>query len=96
MPTFQQPKDLTCRIHLEDTDRPLPEVLNPKTRYRIISTIAKGGKSLIQSCQDMHLGRVVAYKTLRPELRGDEIEERRLLREARVSAMLQPCCLRFF
>ena len=89
MPTFQQPKDLSDKIYLEDTDRPLPEVLNPKTRYRIISTIAKGGKSLIQSCQDMHLGRVVAYKTLRPELRGDEIEERRLLREARVSAMLQ-------
>jgi serine/threonine-protein kinase len=89
MPTFQQPKDLTSRIYLEDTDRPLPEVLNPKTRYRIISTIAKGGKSLIQSCQDMHLGRVVAYKTLRPELRGDPIEERRLLREARISAMLQ-------
>jgi serine/threonine-protein kinase len=89
VPTFQQPKDLTGKIYLEDTDRPLPEVLNPKTRYRIIATIAKGGKSLIQSCQDMHLGRVVAYKTLRPELRGDEIEERRLLREARVSAMLQ-------
>jgi len=89
MPTFQQPKDVTSRIYLEDTDRPLPEVLNPKTRYRIIATIAKGGKSLIQSCMDMHLGRVVAYKTLRPELRGDPIEERRLLREARVSAMLQ-------
>lgn len=89
MPTFQQPKDVTSRIYLEDTDRPLPEVLNPNTRYRIIATIAKGGKSLIQSCMDMHLGRVVAYKTLRPELRGDPIEERRLLREARVSAMLQ-------
>ena len=89
MPTFQQPKDLAAKIYLEDTDRPLPEVLNPKTRYRIIATIAKGGKSLIQSCQDMHLGRIVAYKVLRPELRGDPIEERRLLREARVSAMLQ-------
>ena len=89
MPTFPQLKDLTGKIYLEDTDRPLPEVLNPKTRYRIIATIAKGGKSLIQSCMDMHLQRVVAYKVLRPELRGDPIEERRLLREARVSAMLQ-------
>ena len=66
MPTFQQPKDVTSRIHLEDTDRPLPEVLNPNTRYRIIATIAKGGKSLIQSCMDMHLGRVVAYKNAAP------------------------------
>lgn len=88
MPTFQQTGDAIKRITIEDTDRPLPEVLNPRTRYRIISTIAKGGKSLIQSCMDMHLGRTVAYKTLRKEFIGNEIEERRLLREARVSAML--------
>ncbi len=86
---FQQPDSASKRITLEDTDRPLPEALNPRTRYRILSTIAKGGKSLIQSCMDMHLGRIVAYKCLRPEFIGDEIEERRLIREARVSAMLQ-------
>jgi serine/threonine-protein kinase len=54
-----------------------------------LSTIAKGGKSLIKSCKDMHLNRVVAYKTLRPEFVNDEMENTRLLREARVSAMLQ-------
>ena len=37
----------------------------------------------------MHLSRVVAYKTLRPEFANDDIESTRLLREARVSAILQ-------
>ena len=86
---FQEPPKEYSDVFLEDTDRPLPEVLNPNTRYMFLSTIAKGGKSLIKSCKDMHLNRVVAYKTLRPEFVDDEIENIRLLREARVSAMLQ-------
>ena len=86
---FQEPPKEYSNVYLEDTDRPLPEVLNPKTRYVFLSTIAKGGKSLIKSCRDMHLNRVVAYKTLRSEFVDDEIENTRLLREARVSAMLQ-------
>lgn len=89
MLTFkQQPKEYSD-VFLEDTDKPLPEVLNPNTRYIFLSTIAKGGKSIIKSCRDMHLNRVVAYKSLRPEFIDDEIETIRLLREARVSAMLQ-------
>jgi serine/threonine-protein kinase len=86
---FQEPPKEYSNVFLEDTDRPLPEVLNPNTRYVFLSTIAKGGKSLIKSCKDMHLNRVVAYKTLRSEFVDDEIENIRLLREARVSAMLQ-------
>ena len=89
MLTFQQPPKEYGDVYLEDTDRPLPEILNPNTRYMFLSTIAKGGKSLIKSCKDMHLSRVVAYKTLRPEFVDDEIEQTRLLREARVSAALQ-------
>ncbi|MET0089992.1 MAG: serine/threonine-protein kinase [Candidatus Thiodiazotropha sp.] len=86
---FQQPPKEQNDVFLEDTDRPLPEVLNPNTRYMFLGEIAKGGKSLIQSCKDLYLSRVVAYKTLRPEFIHDEIENTRLLREARVSAMLQ-------
>ena len=89
MLTFQNVPDTISKIYLEDTDRPLPEKLNPRTRYRFLSTIAKGGKSLIQSCLDMHLGRVVAYKQLRPEFANDPVEQRRLLREARVAGFLQ-------
>ncbi len=89
MLTFKQPPKEYGDVYLEDTDKPLPEVLNPNTRYLFLSTIAKGGKSLIKSCKDMHLNRVVAYKTLRSEFVDDEIENTRLIREARVSAMLQ-------
>lgn len=86
---FQQPPKEYSDVFLEDTDRPLPDTLNPNTRYMFLSTIAKGGKSLIRSCKDMHLSRVVVYKSLRPEFLNDKIEQRRLLREARVSALLQ-------
>ena len=89
MLTFKQPPKEYGDVFLEDTDKPLPEVLNPNTRYMFLSTIAKGGKALIKSCKDMHLNRVVAYKTLRSEFVNDEIEKTRLLREARISAMLQ-------
>jgi serine/threonine-protein kinase len=89
MPKFRQPTRDVSSIYLEDTDRPLPEVLNPNTRYMFIGEIAKGGKSVIMSCKDLHLSRIVAYKTLRSEFVNDEIENTRLLREARVSGMLQ-------
>jgi serine/threonine protein kinase len=89
MLTFQQPPKDYVHVYLEDTDKPLPEKLNPNTRYMFLGEIAKGGKSLIRACKDMHLNRVVAYKSLRAEFVDDEIENTRLLREARVSAMLQ-------
>lgn len=86
---FPQQNVADARLYAEETDMPLPETLNPKTRYAFFSTIAKGGKSLIQSCRDLHLRRTVCYKSLRPEFVNDPIETRRLLREARISAMLQ-------
>ena len=78
-----------ANVYKEDTDKPLPAKIDFNLRYAFFSTIAKGGKSLIKSCKDMHLGRFVCYKTLKPEFAGDPIEQQRLLREARVSAMLQ-------
>lgn len=90
MTTFPQPpKDDYAVLYLEDTDKPLPEKIVQATRYAYFKTIARGGKSIIQSCKDMHLGRVICYKSLRPEFAKDAIEQRRFLREARVSAMLQ-------
>lgn len=90
MTTFPEPpSDDYAVIYLEDTDKPLPEKLNPNTRYAYFKTIARGGKSVIQSCKDMHLGRTICYKSLRAEFANDPIEQQRLLREARVSAMLQ-------
>ncbi len=83
------PDDSYAAIYLEDTDRPLPEKINQSTRYAYFKTIARGGKSIIQSCKDLHLSRVVCCKKLRPEFADDPGEQRRFLREARVSAALQ-------
>ncbi len=76
-------------LYLEDTDIPLPEKLNPSTRYIHFKTIARGGKAIIQSCRDRFLGRVICYKQLKSEFRDNEIEQLRFLREARISALLQ-------
>jgi len=67
----------------------LPGKININTRYAYFKTIAKGGKCLIQACKDLHLSRVICYKSLLPEFADDPIEQQRFLREARVSAMLQ-------
>ena len=89
MSEFRQSNEGDGALYSEETDVPLPETLNPNTRYAYFSTIAKGGKSLIKSCRDLHLRRTVCYKTLRPEFVNDPIENQRLLREARISAGLQ-------
>ncbi len=86
---FPEPPKGFSDIYLEDTDQDLPARIDPNTRYAYFQTIAKGGKSLIQSCKDLHLSRVIAYKTLRAEFAKDQVEQKRLLREARISAMLQ-------
>ena len=87
---FPKPRDNYPIVYLKDTDIVLPtHVVNKGMRYGYFKTIAKGGKCIIQSCKDFHLSRVVAHKSLRPELADDPHEQQRFLREARVTAMLQ-------
>ncbi len=89
MLNFPEPPKSYSSVFLEETDKPLPLKIDPRTRYAFFSTIATGGKSLIKSCKDLHLSRFVCYKTLKPEFADNEIEQKRLIREARVTAMLQ-------
>ncbi len=90
MPQFPElPVREYAQVYKEDTDKPLPVKVDQNLRYAYFRTIATGGKSIIQSCKDLHLGRFVCYKSLKPEFADDPIEQQRLLREARVSAMLQ-------
>ena len=87
---FPEPQDTYPVVHLEDTDVALPDHVVDKTlRYTGHRVIARGGKCIIQSCKDYYLSRVVAMKSLRKELADDPLEQKRFLREARVSAMLQ-------
>lgn len=89
MLNFPEPPKSYQSVFLEETDKPLPLKIDPRLRYAFFSTIATGGKSLIKSCKDLHLSRFICYKTLKPEFANDEVEKARLIREARVSAMLQ-------
>jgi len=87
---FPRPADKYPVVNIEDTDLGLPDhVVNNTMRYTHFKTIAKGGKCLIQSCKDFHLSRVVAHKSLLKDIANDEYEQKRFLREARVTAMLQ-------
>ena len=88
---FPKPKDDYPVIGLKDTDQPLPSDVRTvnNTRYIYFKTIARGGKCVIQTCKDLHLGRVVCYKSLHKELADDPVEQQRFVREARVTAMLQ-------
>ncbi len=85
----EPPADEYAMVYLEHTDAPLPKQINPATRYAYFKTIARGGKAIVQSCKDLHLSRIVCYKSLKPEIADDPIEQKRFLREARVSALLQ-------
>ncbi len=90
MTTFPEPpKDDYAMVYLENTDQDLPPKLDPNMRYAYFKTIARGGKAIVQSCKDLYLSRVICYKTLRPEFADNPIEQKRFLREARVSGLLQ-------
>ena len=86
---FPEPPKEYRSVVLEETDKSLLQKSDPNLRYVSFSTIATGGKSLIKSCKDLHLSRFICYKTLKPEFAGNKVEQQRLIREARVSAMLQ-------
>lgn len=87
---FPHPQDQYPVLYLKDTDLELPShVATKDLRYTNFKVVAKGGKCLIQSCKDYHLSRIVAHKSLRKEIADDPFEQKRLLREARVTAMLQ-------
>lgn len=77
------------RVHLEDTDHPLPIQPNANLRYAYFKTIAQGGTCVISSCKDLHLMRTICHKQLRSDLADDPFHQQRFVREARVTAMLQ-------
>jgi len=57
-------------------------------RYRIDASIAAGGMAEVWRATDMHLGRQVAVKMLKPKVADDPITAERFRREARALAKL--------
>ena len=77
-------------IFIASTDCDLPDrVLVGMEKYTNFHEMSRGGTGLLRSCFDLITGRTVAMKTLLPEFAQDKRENRRLLREARVTAQLQ-------
>lgn len=84
------PVDSQGPIFLSSTDFALPETLpQGVAKYANFREMAHGGSAVLRTCFDQITGRTVVMKTLLPEVRHDEKENRRLLREARVTAQLQ-------
>ncbi len=84
------PTDGQGPIFLSGTDYALPETLpHGLAKYTNFHEMARGGSAVLRTCFDQITGRTVVMKTLLPESRHDEKENRRLLREARVTAQLQ-------
>ena len=80
----------TSRIYLPDTDKELPKhVAMGFQRYAAFEPFEEGGVANLQVCLDKNLGRRVLMKSLHPHLKDDEMEQRRFLREARVTSQLQ-------
>jgi serine/threonine protein kinase len=64
----------------------LPEGIDKYTNFR---EMARGGSAVLKTCFDQITGRTVVMKSLLRQFQMDRQENRRLLREARVTAQLQ-------
>jgi serine/threonine-protein kinase len=77
-------------LHPQETDDILPTAWKSGSlKYDELKPLAEGGTAKLYVAFDKNLGRNVAYKTLHTDLRDSDIETKRFLREARVTANIQ-------
>ena len=82
MLNFPEPPKSYSSVFLEETDKSLPEKIDPRTRMLFSAPSLKGANpssNPVRTC----IYPVFCYKTLKPEFAADEIEQKRLIREAR-------------
>lgn len=74
----------------DKTDTLLPRAWKSGSlKYDELKPLSEGGTAKLYTTLDLNLVREVAYKTLHEDLRDSEIESKRFLREARVTANIQ-------
>ena len=89
-PDNPRPQDHQPAIFISSTDYDLPlELPQGLAKYTGFREMARGGNAVLRSCVDTLTGRAVAVKTLLYEFKENKRENRRFLREARVTAQLQ-------
>ena len=85
-----QPNDGQGPIFLSATDYKLPKTLPEGIdKYTGFREMARGGSAVLRTCFDQITGRTVVMKSLLTKFLVDRQENRRLLREARITAQLQ-------
>jgi serine/threonine protein kinase len=82
--------DRLSMVSVSDVEGEPPKLIsNAFKKYTHFRALSTGGKARLVSCKDTNLGRRVVLKMLRPEFFDDDVELRRLIREARITAQLQ-------
>src|SRR5688572_29405037 len=88
------PGDVTCTVQLEPGASPIepsrrePSLELPAERYRLGSTIGKGGMGEVIAADDVQIGRTVAIKRMRMAVPTQDAM-RQFLHEARIQGRLE-------
>ena len=67
----------------------LPRVTRTEERYAMHDLLGEGGMGEVRACTDMHIGREVAMKAMRPAQFARADLRTRFLREARIQGQLE-------
>jgi tetratricopeptide (TPR) repeat protein len=92
MGTLRQRVQAAAPVQKERTAPPesssAAPVARPKKRYTLLSELGRGGMGIVYKAHDSVLDRVVAFKMLPSDLRGNDIAVKNFLREAKAAAGL--------